>query len=71
MTRRYGRALYGTRIHEGVPAGRWCTLMVLGAANLSGWVAVMSVEAATDGDVFLALLGTLPVSAVKTGSTGR
>src|SRR5665213_587973 len=56
MTRRYGRALYGARVDEGVPAGHWRTLTVLGAVSLSGWVAVMSVEAATDGDVFLAYL---------------
>jgi transposase len=43
-------------VDEGVPAGRWRTLTVLGAVSVSGWVSVMSVEAATDGDVFLAYL---------------
>jgi len=56
MTRRYGRVMGGERLREGVPAGRWKTLTVLGAVSTSGWVAVMTVEAATDGDVFLAYL---------------
>jgi transposase len=67
MTRRYGRALYGSRVDEGVPAGRWSTLTVLGAVSLSGWVAVMSVEAATDGDVFLAYLEHVLCPQLKPG----
>ncbi len=54
MTRRYGRAARGERVREGTPAGRWRTLTVLGALRLSGWVATMTVEAATDGEIFLA-----------------
>lgn len=56
MTRRYGRVLGGTRLNEGVPAGRWRMLTVLGAVGISGWVATMTIEAPTDGDVFLAYL---------------
>ena len=56
MTRRYGRIMGGDRLHEGVPAGRWRTLTVLGAVSISGWVALMTIEAPTDGDVFLAYL---------------
>ena len=39
-----------------MPAGRWRTLTLLGAVSVSGWVATMSIEAPTDGDVFLAYL---------------
>ena len=46
MTRRYGRARRGL----------WRTLSVVGAIRRSGWVAAMSIEAATDGDIFLAYL---------------
>jgi len=53
MTRRYGRTTGGQRVDEGVPAGHWKTLTILGAIRLSGWVATMTIEAATDGDVFL------------------
>lgn len=52
MTRRYGRATRGERVHEGTPAGHWRTLTVLGAIRQSGWVATMTIEAATDGDIF-------------------
>ena len=56
MTRRYGRARRGRRVREGAPAGRWRTLSLLGAIRRRGWVAAMSVEAATDGEIFLAYL---------------
>ena len=56
MTRRYGRAVRGERVAEGTPAGHWRTLTVLGAIRMSGWVATMMIEAATDGDIFLAYL---------------
>ena len=54
MTRRYGRAPRGERVREGTPAGHWRTLTVLSARSLRGVVAAMTVEAPTDGDVFLA-----------------
>ena len=56
MTRRYGRAGRGERVHEGTPGGHWRTLTVLGAIRASGWAATMTIEAPTDGDVFLAFL---------------
>lgn len=56
MTRRYGRAWRGQRVREGTPGGHWRTLTVLGAIRSSGWVACLTIEAATDGDIFLAYL---------------
>ncbi len=56
MTRRYGRAPRGERVREGAPAGHWRTLTILGAIGYSGWRATMTIEAATDADVFLAYL---------------
>jgi transposase len=56
MTRRWGRTVGGGRLHDAVPAGRWRTLTLLGAVSVSGWVATMTIEAPTDGDVFLAYL---------------
>ena len=56
MTRRYGRAAGGRRVCEGTPGGHWRTLTMLGAIRASGWVATMTIEAATDGDIFLAFL---------------
>jgi transposase len=56
MTRRYGRARSGARVGEGTPCGHWRTLTVLGAIRTSGWVATMTIEAPTDGEIFLAYL---------------
>ncbi len=56
MTRRCGRALGGRRVRQGVPAGHWRTLSILGAIRRSGWVAAMSIEAATDSEIFLTYL---------------
>jgi len=56
MTRRYGRARRGERVAEGTPGGHWRTLTLLGAIRASGWVATMTIEAPTDGDIFLAYL---------------
>jgi len=67
MTRRYGRALHGARVREGVPAGRWKTVTVLGAVSVSGWVATMSIEAPTDGEVFLAYLERVLCPQLKPG----
>lgn len=55
MTRRYGRGLAGRRVPEGTPS-HWRTLTMLGAISLRGWEATMTIEAPTDGDVFLAFL---------------
>ena len=69
MTRRYGRAMGGERVDEGVPAGNWRTLTVLGAINMSGWVAVMAIEAPTYGDIFLAYLEHVLCPNLKPGQT--
>jgi len=56
MTRRYGRAPAGERIREATPAGHWSVLTLLGAMSRKGMLASMTVESATDGEVFLAYL---------------
>ena len=56
MTRHYGRGPRGQRVREAVPAGHWRTLTILGAVRRGGWVAAMTIEAATGGDIFLAYL---------------
>jgi transposase len=52
MTRLWGRAPRGERVHEATPDGRWQVLTTLGAMSLRGMEAVMTVASATDGDVF-------------------
>jgi len=56
MTRRYGRAPGGERVGEATPQSHWRTLTVLGAITIKGVLASMTIEEATDGDVFLAYL---------------
>ena len=44
------------RIHEGTPDGRWKILTILGAIGTRGMIATMTIEAATDREIFLAYL---------------
>lgn len=56
MTRSYGRCCGGMRIAETTPEGSWQILTILGALSLRGMIATMTIEAATDGDIFLSYL---------------
>ncbi len=67
LTRLYARAPAGTRAVGRVPAGHWRQLTILGGLSLQGLVACMSIEAATDRDVFLAFVERVLVPALKPG----
>jgi transposase len=54
MTRRYGRALLGTRLVEKAPCARWQTTTFLGALRVEGFIAPLTVDGAINGEVFLA-----------------
>jgi transposase len=54
MTRLYGRRVDGRRIHEATPGGHWKILTILAAMRLGGIKAAMTIEEATDADIFLA-----------------
>jgi len=56
MTRGYGRSLGGARIAEARPQGNWKILTILGAMRVGGMIATMTIEAATDQEIFLAYL---------------
>jgi transposase len=56
MTRLYARCTGGARIHETTPDGRWKILTILGAISIRGMIATMTIEAATDREIFLAYL---------------
>lgn len=56
MTRVYARALRGRRVHAAVPGGHWKIVTILGAMDHCGMLATMTVEAATDREIFLAYL---------------
>jgi transposase len=52
MTRTRGRAAPGERVSGAVPQGHWKTLTMIGALRLEGMAAAVTVDAATDTDVF-------------------
>ena len=52
MTRARGRAIPGERVQGAVPQGHWKTLTMIGAIRISGMAAAVTVNAATDTDVF-------------------
>jgi len=54
MTRLYGRAPRGQRVPDAVPRHDGSNVTMLGALGTPGMTAVMTVEGATDADVFLA-----------------
>jgi transposase len=56
MTRVYARALRGRRVHDAVPGGHWKIVTILGAMDHTGMLAAMTIEAATDREIFLAYL---------------
>jgi len=56
MARNYGRAPRGERVAEGTPHSHWHTVTMLAALTTRGLQSPMTIESATDGDVFLAYL---------------
>ena len=52
MTRRYGRARQGARVHDAVPKNFGRNVTILGALSCNGLDAVMTVDGATDTAVF-------------------
>jgi hypothetical protein len=67
MTRPRGRAPRGIRIAEATPQGHWQVLTTLAALALRGMMGPMTVESATDGDVFLAYLEHLLCPKLQAG----
>jgi transposase len=67
MTRLYARSLGGRRIYESTPGGHWKIMTILGAMSLRGMVATMTIEAATDAEIFLAYIEHVLCPALKPG----
>jgi transposase len=67
MTRLYARAPRGQRIAEPTPGGHWKITTILGAMSLRGMIATMTVEAATDREIFLAYVEQVLCPALKPG----
>ena len=68
MTRLYARAEGGQRVQDAVPGGHWKMLTILGAMSVDGIVAAMTVEAATDREVFLAYLDQVLCPKLRAGN---
>ena len=54
LTRLRGRAPQGERVHASAPAGHWQTTTIIGSIRLDGSTACMTIEGATDTEIFRA-----------------
>lgn len=68
MTRTYGRAPIGERVHDYVPRNRGTVTTMIGALTLTGLVAMMTIEGATDADVFETFVEKCLVPVLHEGS---
>jgi transposase len=67
MTRLYGRCLGGRRIREATPGGHWKILTILSAMSTRGLIATMTIEEATDSEIFLAYVEQVLCPALRPG----
>lgn len=67
MTRLYGRSFDGTRLVDSTPHGHWCTTTMLSSMRADGTTAAMTIEGATDAEVFAAYVGQVLVPALRDG----
>jgi transposase len=67
MTRIYGRRADGRRIHEATPGAHWKILTILGAMGMRGITAAMTIEEATDADIFLAYIEEILCPTLQAG----
>lgn len=65
MVRTHARSLQGARAYGAIPCSHWTRLTVLGALGTEGILAAMSIEAATDADVFCAFLDQVLLPALR------
>jgi transposase len=67
LTRLYGRAAPGVRVHEGVPQNYGENISMLGALGTRGLCAPMTVNGAVDGEVFRAYVRELLSPVLRKG----
>lgn len=67
MTRRYGRALRGQRVHDAVPKNFGRNVSMIGSLSWYGMQAVMTVEGAVDAVVFRAYVRHVLVPTLRPG----
>ena len=67
LVRRYARAAGGRRALGRVPGGHWSQLTILSVLSLAGLGATMTVNAATDTDVFVAYVRHVLLPTLRPG----
>jgi len=67
MTRLYGWAPSGERAHDCVPHGHWATRTMISSLRLDGSTACMTVDCATDGDIFEAYVRRVLAPTLRRG----
>ena len=67
MTRLHGRAMKGERAHDCAPHGHWCVRTMISSIRADGSTACMSIDAATDADVFIAYVTQVLVPSLREG----
>jgi transposase len=65
MTRRYGRAMRGKRVHDAAPKNFGRNISILGSLSWYGMEAVMTVEGAVDAAVFRAYVSHVLVPTLR------
>ena len=61
MTRLYGRAAKGMRANDSAPHGHWSVRTLISSVRADGETACLSVDAATDAEIFQAYVQNLRV----------
>ena len=67
LTRLRGRAPRGERVHDRAPAGHWCVTTMIGSVRLDGTTACMTIEEATDTDIFRAYVQHVLIPTLRPG----
>lgn len=67
MTRLRGRALRGKRLHAKAPCGHWRSTTMISAIRLDGSTASMTIEGATDTEVFRTYVAKVLCPALRPG----
>ena len=67
LTRLRGRAPRGERVHDHAPAGHWCAITMIGSVRLDGTTVCMTIEDATDTDIFRAFVQRVLIPTLKPG----
>ena len=63
----YGWAPLGEKAPGKATHGAWCTMTMIGAIALDGWRGFVTIDAPTDGDVFLAYVQQQLIPRLKPG----